>query len=1450
MQGEPCVNQWLGVYCCPDDRPHLVKKSGMAREEDGPRRYACRKSPTVPTATPSAVGSEAAVSSGNVALDEDLDLDEWHAYAGEVWPAGCRGSAVGAEARAARCVVVMLELRSNRLAGTLPDGLGQIPTLRVLDIRDNQELTGTLPDFLIEREWLLLGIGGSSFQYAKDGSDESDLNDADIHESVVMLMQHCNQAGVRCEGLPPRSCSAFGSERCDGCFFVVETLDPTKCLSCEPSPLKPILTMSGMVLAGLVFLAGYAWLVQRHPEMIQGGWGTFAIFLQHTQTVSIMGQLRLQWPPTILAVLEGLGFSIFSIEIGRPECLLGEVDEGLGGPFYMISMIKFILLLFTFAALWAWARLLATRGRCCPRDSHQQRTQQRKRQKRSEQAVDQLEMVESIIFSCQIILAWKLIFRFLVTPEDGGPVIWQISSMLVIVLIMTEVLLMGKYYFYLHVLQVKEDARQAHQAHALGASEAELTVAVVAGAGAGVDAASECNESLRKRGSLPEMAPSPPTTPEHAAPSPAPMAPPGRPEVACTSSPPLSGRNSPLPSPPESPLSPEFTTACPTRAPPAVSHREPCQATALDEPRFDEGSEADDLDETEVTEHDSSDDCTEDLDDAEEEAILALALDPNFERFRFGCWGCGPLRRLYHRTLSSTFMRTRRLKKRMSYLCRRYGEHAQKWQFVNWGVQLALLLISLAGETRVNAVIDAANAATATANSTSTANETNDGCVLTSAANMTSNGCLSKADAAVLASIGRFQAASACALLTAFLVLHMRVSPYVYRFQNRMEAIFLGTDISAMAIGVFVTFLGSWPVLLEWAVVAIISATAGGGALFLTMRLVLYIRLYLKRKLSVATSLRKSVYDIARDIGVPGFSPAEDAVWASGRASHSAHASRRSARRSSRGVSRRANRSSSRLHSEGAAGGEMMLILSLQPLELHELLGNGGTGNVYRATCHTKKVAARRVGANALRNGKSAEALRSEYLALGQLKHPHLARVLCLAADSSQLVSTVVICELAQMSLQAALQNGQLEAVNWTNGLLKVLYETMSGLSFLHERGVYHGLLHPRNVLLSSKLKVKLVDYARCVCTLPNMEDEAGDRCARWAYVAVERWGAKKDSNVMQMQGRPFKTLGELKKQWASSFGLGDKSFSQSKKSLNQGEKSLSLGDKSYRSRHRLKEIVLKRVPSLGVRVPSLTEMSTRRPQAAAKVPKAPSQAKQACEAMNALAMADMWSFGCLVALTATGEPPYSAEIEARVSSQESSPGEAVKAACKHGISPMHRFCTLAQVVDDGSSAASATGDLDILMLRLASQCVQINPYARPRAPHVRSQIHQIGQAAMARLPNAAGEQGLKRSGAKLAGHHSSSTRLPLPSRLPAPANVAHDHEVQEGTKDEKVTASQLLHLIDLHRHPQSGTRPERQGHRLLKRRQGPAKAAGLSDVVSTVVDGKQAARINHRLRI
>ena len=63
-------------------------------------------------------------------------------------------------------------------------------------------------------------------------------------------------------------------------------------------------------------------------------------------------------------------------------------------------------------------------------------------------------------------------------------------------------------------------------------------------------------------------------------------------------------------------------------------------------------------------------------------------------------------------------------------------------------------------------------------------------------------------------------------------------------------------------------------------------------------------------------------------------------------------------------------------------------------------------------------------------------------------------------------------------------------------------------LLFLHEKGAAHGRLHPGNVLLTQRFKVKLSDYkgSSLVTPVPPELLQGADAAhgARWAYLAPE----------------------------------------------------------------------------------------------------------------------------------------------------------------------------------------------------------------------------------------------------------------------------------------------------------------------------------------------------------
>jgi hypothetical protein len=243
---------------------------------------------------------------------------------------------------------------------------------------------------------------------------------------------------MSCDGLPPYSCEAFSSGQCNECFFVVDRLNPMSCVRCDASSFWRLFYIVSVPTAVLIAVAAYAYLMVRKPELLKGTITTISILFSHLQTVLICSQLQLRWPKTVSTALDVIGFDMLSIDIGRPECLIGGVDESLGGSWFLFSAAQLFVLALLFALNLFASQLERLRLRCqlsrfsrsdsaaereraAQREAHQQeataadaheqpftrrggRTRLR-RARRTHQAhkssqfrIDQLELIETVLF--------------------------------------------------------------------------------------------------------------------------------------------------------------------------------------------------------------------------------------------------------------------------------------------------------------------------------------------------------------------------------------------------------------------------------------------------------------------------------------------------------------------------------------------------------------------------------------------------------------------------------------------------------------------------------------------------------------------------------------------------------------------------------------------------------------------------------------------------------------------------------------------------------------------------------------------------------------------------------------------------------------------------------------------------------------------------------------------
>ena len=121
----------------------------------------------------------------------------------------------------------------------------------------------------------------------------------------------------------------------DGSTYMVRVDNPNRCLRCEDVVL-PIVMIS---VACVVVVGIDADLPDPQvPHHLKKWVSTVAIFFTHLQTIGIVGNLKLHWPPPVEATMAWATFSVFeNTETLRPECLVKDL-YGVS-PFFLFSIM-------------------------------------------------------------------------------------------------------------------------------------------------------------------------------------------------------------------------------------------------------------------------------------------------------------------------------------------------------------------------------------------------------------------------------------------------------------------------------------------------------------------------------------------------------------------------------------------------------------------------------------------------------------------------------------------------------------------------------------------------------------------------------------------------------------------------------------------------------------------------------------------------------------------------------------------------------------------------------------------------------------------------------------------------------------------------------------------------------------------------------------------------------
>jgi hypothetical protein len=331
LSGEPCVDGWFGVHCCPQALPVLRGDDECTADGGGA------------TGVLTTQGSAACHS----------------------------GSVTGTALDLATCVVVKVLLPSNNLIGPLDGALCELPFLQHLDLSGNV-LTGSLPsaaDCLPRLTYLDLtqtrswddegGVAGPVPEWLLDRLDfmaplrlaNNALDDPTAAESAVAisrLWQRCQTLGAeQCSGVPPIGCSAFNRQ---GQRYEVE-LDGLGCVRCPTSLEIAGLAgaVAGIVLLLVLLVGMYTRFMHKYPEHAKTHVASIMILVGHLQMLSIIGSLQLGWPLIIQKILASINLPLMSY-IKVPCILTDPVLKAL------LSYVETAVVLLPLVGAWLVAR--------------------------------------------------------------------------------------------------------------------------------------------------------------------------------------------------------------------------------------------------------------------------------------------------------------------------------------------------------------------------------------------------------------------------------------------------------------------------------------------------------------------------------------------------------------------------------------------------------------------------------------------------------------------------------------------------------------------------------------------------------------------------------------------------------------------------------------------------------------------------------------------------------------------------------------------------------------------------------------------------------------------------------------------------------------------------------------------------------------------------------------
>ncbi len=151
------------------------------------------------------------------------------------------------------------------------------------------------------------------------------------------------------------------------------------------------------------------------------------------------------------------------------------------------------------------------------------------------------------------------------------------------------------------------------------------------------------------------------------------------------------------------------------------------------------------------------------------------------------------------------------------------------------------------------------------------------------------------------------------------------------------------------------------------------------------------------------------------------------------------------------------------------------IALNIVGYEVHELIGGGGMGEVYRSTrIATKEVVAIKIVAGRLtRDPEVTARFENEVSAISQLDHPNVVHVIDQGGVSNDGRHYLVTEFVDGCDLRRLMRAQRLEPAR----AFEIFAKVCAGIAHAHERGVVHRDLKPANILVGLDGTVKVADF-------------------------------------------------------------------------------------------------------------------------------------------------------------------------------------------------------------------------------------------------------------------------------------------------------------------------------------------------------------------------------------